>query len=107
MKIHKNDIVKVLVGKDRGKTGKVLHADAKENTVLIEGINTHKKHARSKKPGEKGQVIVLPSPLNISKVMLICPSCKDASKIGYKIGSNKDASKQTKERVCKSCEAVI
>lgn len=71
MKIKKNDNVIVIAGKDKGKTGKVLKAFPADNQVLIAGINTHKKHQKPRKAGEKGQTIDKDFPINASNVMLI------------------------------------
>jgi len=101
MKIKKGDTVLIITGKDRGRTGKILRAFPKERTVLIEGINLRKKHMRPKKGGEKGQIVEIPGPINVSNVKLICPKCGKAVRIGYKIEGNK------KYRVCKKCEKEI
>ncbi len=103
MKIHKGDTVQIISGKDSGKTGKILSVDPRGNLVLIEGLNLFKKHSRPKKQGEKGQVITLPRPLNISKVMLFCPSCKKATRVGSKINEET----KTKSRQCKNCKTEI
>jgi large subunit ribosomal protein L24 len=68
MNIKKGDNVKVLVGKDKGKTGKVYKAFPKTNSVLIEGLNLKKRHQKSRKQGGKGQVIDLPAPIHASNV---------------------------------------
>ncbi len=70
MKIKKGDNIIVLSGKDKGKTGKVLKAFPKQNAVIIEGVNVHKKHERARKSGSKGQVIEKVMPINVSNVML-------------------------------------
>ncbi len=101
MKIHKGDTVQIMVGKDRGKSGKVLKVDTGENQVLVEGLNMVKKHMRPKKQGEKGEVVSLPRHLNISKVMLLCPSCKDPVRVGFQMDS------AAKRRICRSCKALI
>ncbi|KKU76766.1 MAG: 50S ribosomal protein L24 [Parcubacteria group bacterium GW2011_GWA2_47_8b] len=103
MKIHKGDTVQIISGKDNGKTGKVLGVNVRENTVLIEGQNLFKKHSRPKKQGEKGQIITLPRPLYISKVMLFCPNCKKATRIAYKVNEQS----KTKSRQCKKCNTEI
>lgn len=99
--IKKNDTVKVLSGKDRGKTGKVLSVDPVAGKVILEGLNMFKKHVRSRKQGEKGQMISLPQPLYLSKVMLFCSNCGKAVRPKVKMSGNK------KERICRKCEAVI
>lgn len=68
-KIKKGDTVKVITGKDRNKTGKVLRVDRKNDRVLVEGINVYKKHVRPKTQQEKGQVIEAARSIHISNVM--------------------------------------
>ena len=69
MHIKKNDTVKILTGKDKGKTGKVLKAFPREGKVLVEGINMYKKHERARKEGQKGQVVERAMPMQASNVM--------------------------------------
>jgi large subunit ribosomal protein L24 len=71
MKIKKGDNIIVISGKDKGKTGKVAKAMPQDNMVLIEGVNIHKKHERSRKSGSKGQVVEKSMPINVSNVMII------------------------------------
>ncbi len=101
MKIKKNDNIKVISGKDRGKIGKVLETLPKTNKVRVEGINLRKKHSRSKKQGQKGQIVQIPMPVDASNVMLVCPSCNKPRRAGYKIFEKK------KTRVCKKCGSEI
>ncbi len=67
MKIKKNDIVKVLAGKDKGKTGKVLRCYPETQKIVVEGIAVIAKHMRAGRNGEKGQKIYLPMPKNLSQ----------------------------------------
>lgn len=100
MKIKTGDIVQVLLGKDRGKSGKVLRVWTKETKVLIEGINVYKRHV--KKTGQhEGGILDLPKPINLSNVALICPSCKKTTRVGVKIEAN------NKVRICKKCHEEI
>jgi len=101
MKIKKGDTVLIISGKDRGKKGKVLNSFPKEGRVIIEGVNLRKKHKRGRRSGEKGQIIHLPAPVNISNVKFICQKCGKATRIGYKIVEDK------KYRVCKKCGQEI
>ena len=71
MHIKKNDTVKIRVGADAGKTGKVLHAYPKTGKVLVEGMNVHKKHLRSRQEGKKGQVVDRSFPVSASNVALV------------------------------------
>ena len=101
MHIKTGDKVKVLSGKNRGKTGKVIQVFKAEGKVVVENINKIKKHIRSRKQGEKGQVIELSGPLTVSKVMLVCPRCGKPTRVGAKIDGDK------KFRVCVKCHEVI
>lgn len=103
MRIHKGDTVKIMVGKDNGKTGKVMKVDPGNSAIIVEGLNLFKKHMRPRKQGEKGQVVSLPRPLYISKVMLICPSCKKAVRVGFRF--EKDG--KIKIRHCRKCQNTI
>lgn len=101
MKIHKGDTIKIAVGKDRGKTGKILKVFPKKNKVLVEGLNLYKKHVRPKKQGEKGSVVSVPRPIDVSNIMFSCSSCGKAVRIGYVF------EKEKKMRVCAKCKARI
>jgi len=101
MKIKKGDTVLIISGKDKGRTAKVLKALPKERSILVEGINLKKKHVRPKRQGEKGQIIDVPSALEVSNIKIICPKCGKAARVGYKIESDK------KVRICKKCKLEI
>lgn len=101
MKIIKGDIVKIISGKDRGKTGAVLHALPAADKVIIDGLNLVKKHSRPRRQGEKGQMVSIPRPLAVSKVMLICTSCKEPTRVGSRLDGAR------KVRYCKKCKAKI
>ena len=100
--IRKDDKVKILAGKDREKTGKVLAVSAKTGRITVEGRNIITRHERPKKQGQKGQKIQVPMPLHPSNVMLICPHCDKPTRVGYL----KDE-KGVKSRVCKQCKKRI
>jgi large subunit ribosomal protein L24 len=101
MKIIKGDTVKIISGKDRGKTGAVLHAMPATDKVIIDGLNLVKKRSRPKRQGEKGQMVSVPRPLAVSKVMLICSSCKEPTRVGSRMDGAR------KVRYCKKCKAKI
>jgi len=102
MRIKKNDKVKVIAGKDTGKSGKILNIINSKGKVVVEGVNIIKKHVRPKKDGEKGQRVEIAVPIDISNVMLICPSCSKETRVGYQIGED-----GKKVRVCKKCKKNI
>lgn len=101
MKIRKNDQVLIIAGKDKGKKGKVVAVLSKQNKVVVEGINIVKRHMKPKNEGQKGQIIDMPSPLDVSKVKLICPKCGQPTRVGFKIEGKK------KYRICKKCGQEI
>lgn len=85
MKIKKGDNVKVIAGKDKGKSGKVIQVLPTENRVVIDGVNKMFKHAKTGKKGEKGQKIDFFAPLHASNVMLVSPSTEKTTRVGYKV----------------------
>ncbi|HHE76884.1 MAG TPA: 50S ribosomal protein L24 [Candidatus Parcubacteria bacterium] len=101
MKIHKGDNVLIISGKDRGRKAKVLTVLSKEGKIVVEGINIKKKHIKPKKSGERGQIVEMPAPFDVSNVKLICPKCGKPTRIGYKIADKK------KYRICKKCGQEI
>jgi len=105
MKIKQGDKVKILSGKDKGKIGKVLQVFPGYGKVSVEGLNVAIKHMRPRKQGEKGQRIEFPAPMSISKVLLACPQCGKATRIGSKILelTVNGKKKNKKVRVCKKC----
>ena len=68
MKIKKGDNVKVITGKDKGKSGKIVRVLVKENKVIVDGLNMMKKHQRPRKSGEKGSMVNIAMPINASNV---------------------------------------
>ncbi|MFH1522302.1 MAG: 50S ribosomal protein L24 [Patescibacteria group bacterium] len=111
MKIKKGDKVKIVAGKDKSKTGKVLQVFSSRNKASIEGLNLSIKHMRPRKQGEKGQRIEFPAAMNLSNMILVCPKCGKTTRIGYKyLEAKKQENKKTgkqKVRVCKKCKQVI
>lgn len=89
MKIKKGDNVIIRVGKDKGKKGKVLQILAKENRILVEGINMKKKHMRPRQSGQKGQVVDMAHPVSYSNVSLIDPKKNVATRAGFKMVAGK------------------
>jgi large subunit ribosomal protein L24 len=87
-RIRKDDIVKVITGKDKGKTGRVLHVEPKKNRVFVEGMNIQKRHTRprsirdTQKGGEVGGVIEKEGPIHLSNVMPLDPKSGDPTRVG-------------------------
>jgi large subunit ribosomal protein L24 len=110
MNIKKNDTVKIIKGKDRGKTGRVLQVVEKDGEVkvTVEGLNLCYKHLRPRRGGEKGQRIMFPALMDSAKVMMVCPKCGKATRLGRLVSSEKsELTREKKQRICKKCKAVI
>ena len=99
MKIKKGDTVKVIAGKDKGKEGKVLAVNAKDNTVLVENVNMVTKHSKPSMANQNGGIINKEAPLHISNVMLVVDG--KATRVGFQMDGDK------KVRVAKSTGDVI
>ena len=87
MKVRRDDQVKVISGKDRGKTGRVLRTDPARQRVYVEGLNIQKRHQRPRtlrdvqRGGEAGGIIEREGPIHISNVMLLDPKSNDATRV--------------------------
>jgi len=102
MKIRKNDTVLVIAGKDKGKKGKVRFAHPKDESVVIEGINFIKRHARARGAVRQAGIIELEAPIHVSNVMLLCDKCNHPTRTDLRILQD-----DRKVRVCQSCGEVI
>jgi large subunit ribosomal protein L24 len=101
MKLIKGDKVKVIAGKDKGREGKIEKVYPKQNKVLLPGINIYKKHIKKNEEMPQGGVVEIPRPMNVSKLMVVCPKCSKITRMGYQIKNEK------KVRICKKCKSVI
>ncbi len=100
-KLKKNDKVKVIQGKDKGKEGNILSFVPKKNRIVVEGINIIKKHQKATQMS-KGGIIEKEASIHITNVMLVCPHCSKATRIGIKYLDNGE-----KVRYCKKCGETI
>ena len=98
--VRTGDEVIVINGKDRGKKGKVLEVSPSEGKVIVEGVNVVSKHVKPRKMGEQGGIIKAESALYADKVQLVCPKCKQPTRVGHVVETDKDGNKK-KYRVCK------
>ena len=99
MKIKKGDTVKVIAGKDKGKEGKVLVVNVKDNTVIVENVNMVSKHSKPSAANQNGGIIEKEAPIHVSNVMLLVNGT--ATRVGFKMDGDK------KVRVAKATGAVI
>lgn len=88
MKIKKGDKVIMLSGKDRGKTGTVLHADPRAGKVVVEGLNMVKHHMRPKKGGQKGQILSKERWVSAAAVAMVNKDTGKAARIGWQVGAD-------------------
>ena len=102
MKIQKGDQVMVLQGKDKGKKAEVVRAIPDHQKVILEGVNVAKRHAKPTRATQQGGVIDKFMPVHISTVALICKSCDQPTRVGYKFEADGE-----KVRVCKKCESRL
>jgi len=98
MNVKKGDLVKVIAGKDKGKEGEVLRALPKKGRVVVEKVNIAKKAMRPTQANPQGGISSIEAPLNVSNVMLVCPSCKEATRVAHRFDES-----GKKHRVCKKC----
>ena len=112
MRMRKGDLVQVISGKDRGKQGRIIEALPRERRVIVENLNVVKKHQRpramrdSSRMGQQqvqpGGVFDVSAPMPVSNVMVVCPVCNRATRVGYEFRDSKDG--QIKVRVCKRAD---
>jgi large subunit ribosomal protein L24 len=100
--IKKGDMVIVIKGKDRGKTGKVLRINPSQSRAIIEGVNIAKKHMRRRSEQQPSGILDTPMPLHLSNIGLWCNTCKRAVRFYIKVSQDK-----TKIRLCKKCQSTL
>ena len=103
VKIHKDDNVEVLAGKDKGKRGTVVRVFEKNGKVrvIVSGVNLVKKAIKRRSQQEAGGIAEIEAPLDISNVGLVCKKCGRPVKVGYKLDGDK------KIRVCRKCGEAL
>ena len=100
IKLHKNDNVEVIAGKDKGKRGEIVRVFADKGSVLVRGVNMMKKAIKPRSQQDKGGIFDVEAPLNISNVMIVCKKC-GKTRVGFKVEDGK------KSRVCRKCGEVL
>jgi large subunit ribosomal protein L24 len=100
--VKKDDKVKILAGKDKGKIGKVLKVINKKNRVLVENINIVKRHTRPSAQNRQGGIVETEAPIHWTNVMLMCNKCMSPSRIRMR-----QLEDGNKVRVCTKCDEVL
>ena len=101
MNVKVNDNVLVIAGKDKGVQGKVLATSPKANTIVVEGVNVQKKHKKARSAKDTSGIIDQAGPIDVSNVLVVCPVCGKAVKVGHKMEGDK------KVRMCRKCKESI
>ena len=101
MKIKKGDNIYVIAGKSKGKQGQVTKVLAKDDKLIVTGINMAKHHLKPSRKAPHGGIIDMPAPIVISNVMIMCPNCNKPVKVAYKM------TKDAKERICRKCQGSL
>lgn len=97
LNVRRGDTVRVIAGKDKGKQGKVLRAFPEKQRVVVEGVNKIKKHTRPSQKQPQGGILEIEGTVHVSNVMLVCPGCGEATRVGH---VREDG---VRLRVCKKC----
>jgi large subunit ribosomal protein L24 len=95
-KLRKNDTVKVMTGREKGKTGRVVTIDRVKMRAVVEGLNMVKKAVKQKKQNQKAGITSVEAPLSLGKLMIMCKKC-GPTRIGYLV------TESGKKRVCRKC----
>lgn len=101
MNVKLNDNVLVITGKYAGKQGKVIATSPKNGTVVVEGVNIHKKSQKARKANDVSKIVEMEAPIDASNVMVVCPSCDKAIRVKFNVDG------KLKHRVCPKCGAVL
>jgi large subunit ribosomal protein L24 len=101
--IKKNDLVYVLTGKDRGKTGKVLRVFPAKSRAIVEGLNFVQKHTRpNPQKNIKGGILPKEASIHLSNLMVVCKRCNKRARVGFSVMQD-----GRKVRVCKNCNELL
>ena len=103
IQLRKGDQVKVMTGRDAGKSGRILSVNPAKNTVIVEHANIIKRHTRpNPSKNIKGGIVEKEAPIRVSNVMIVCASCNKHTRIGHNVLAD-----GTKTRVCRRCGTAL
>lgn len=102
MRIRKGDKIKVISGKNKGKTSKVVDIDHNAGKAIVQGVNTVKKHVRPNKRNPQGGVLEVDMPVDVSNLQVVCDGCGKPTRVGARFLTD-----GSKERFCKKCNASM
>lgn len=106
--IRKNDMVEIISGREKGKTGKVIQVDYKNHRIFVEKLNLIKRHTKPSQQNPQGGITEKEASVHYSNVLLVCPKCNGGKRHGIKVTQGKGKEKSTKKvRFCKKCDSVL
>ena len=101
LNVKTGDLVLVITGKDAGKQGKVLKTSPSTGRIVVEGVNMISRHQKARRAQEKSAIVKKEGTIDVSNVMVVCPTCEKATRVAYKVEGDK------KVRICKKCGAIL
>jgi len=107
MHVHKNDTVLVVAGNAVGKQGKVLKVFPDRNRVIIENVNMVKRHTKASQKNPQGGIVQKEGAIHASNVMVVCPKCSDATRVGHAHVTDATSGRRKTVRVCKNCKEMF
>jgi large subunit ribosomal protein L24 len=100
--IRKNDLVMVIAGRERGKTGKVLLMLPDRGKATVERLNVVKRHSKPRGAASPGGIVEKEAPIDISNLMFFCEHCNAPTRVGVRVAADGG-----KSRICRSCHETI
>lgn len=100
--VKKNDMVMIIAGKDKGKSGRVSRVFADKGRIVVENLNMIKRHTRPTRTNAEGGIIEKEAPLSASNVLLLCGACNKPTRTGMRILED-----GSKARFCKKCNEIV
>ncbi|MBE0597498.1 MAG: 50S ribosomal protein L24 [Desulfuromonadales bacterium] len=104
IKLHvkKNDMVMVIAGKEKGKSGKIIRTLPDKGRIVVESLNIVKRHSRPTRANAQGGIIEKEAPMAVSNVMLVCSACNQPTRTGIRVLED-----GSKARFCKKCNEIV
>lgn len=99
-KLRKDDTVRIISGKEKGKSGKLVRIDLAKGRAIVQGLNMVKKAMRKKSQNDRGGIVEIEAPIRLCNMMIVCKKC-GPTRLGYKIDGD------AKKRVCRKCGEAL
>ncbi len=100
--VKKDDMVMIIAGKDKGKSGKVTRVFPAKGRIVVESLNMVKRHSRPTRANQEGGIVEKEAPINASNVLLLCGACNKPARTGMRTLED-----GTKARFCKKCNEIL